>query len=111
MSIYVAYCRVQPRLTDGKDIEVAIGNYLFKKIQIFVRPHRANVKVGDGHDRFSILSCVTRGRFDVSSCCFLAVNQDDTLIVRHRHGQLATLRPFSKMEAFRSRTISKGDTE
>ena len=74
MSICVVYCRVKPRLTDGKDIEVAIGNYLFKKIQIFARRHRANVKVGDGHERFSILSCVIRGRFDVSSCYFLAVS-------------------------------------
>ena len=72
-NIRVVYYRVQPRLRYCKDIEVVIGNCLFKKIQIFARRHGANGKVGDGHEMFSILSCVIRGRFNVSSCNFLAV--------------------------------------
>ena len=58
-NIRVAYCTVQPRLRDCKDIEVVTGNCLFKKIEVFARRHRANVVVGDGHEMFSILSCFT----------------------------------------------------
>ena len=40
-------------------MEVVSGNCLFKKIEIFARRHRANVEMGDGHDMFSIDSCLT----------------------------------------------------
>ena len=56
-NIRVVYCRVQPRPRDCKDIEVVIGNCLFKKIKIFPRRDRANVKVGDERDVFDSFLC------------------------------------------------------
>ena len=40
-NIRVAYAGIQPRLRDCEDIEVVVGNGLFKKVEIFTGRYRA----------------------------------------------------------------------